>query len=61
MVFTRVDDKGQALLSGSPYCTVCSRLALDAGIGFWVLRHADGVRCYSAMEYHQLSERFDLV
>jgi deoxycytidylate deaminase len=61
MVFTRVDGKGQISLSSKPYCTVCSRLALDAGIDFWILQHADGARSYGATAYHQLSERYDLL
>lgn len=61
MVFVRVDTAGLPRTSGKPYCTVCSRLAFDAGVGFWILRHAEGIRQYTAAEYHQLSERYDLL
>jgi deoxycytidylate deaminase len=59
MVFARVDAAGQLKRSGKPYCTVCSRLTLDAGVGFWSLWHQDGIRLYRADEYHRLSERYD--
>ncbi len=39
LYFTRVDDAGKIKKSGKPYCTVCSRLALDAGIEKFVLWH----------------------
>jgi deoxycytidylate deaminase len=59
MVFCRVDAAGNLLKSGNPYCTVCSRLTLDRGVGSWILWHETGIREYSAREYHQLSERYD--
>lgn len=58
LYFTRVDDSGVLLFSGKPYCTVCSRLALDAGIGFFALYHESGVRVYSTEEYNRLSYGF---
>lgn len=59
MVFCRVDANGQMLKSGNPYCTVCSRLTLHRGVGFWMLWHEGGIQVYSATEYHRLSERYD--
>jgi deoxycytidylate deaminase len=32
--------------AGKPYCTVCSRLALDVGISFWYLWHESGIKRY---------------
>lgn len=32
LYFVRVDERGEMIRSGKPYCTVCSRLALDTGI-----------------------------
>jgi deoxycytidylate deaminase len=55
LYFTRVDSGGNRLKSGAPYCTVCSRLALEHGIRFWVLEHETGIRVYDALEYHELS------
>jgi len=58
LYFTRVDDNGRILFSGDPYCTVCSRLALDAGISLFVLWQEGGVSVYDMMEYNDLSYRF---
>lgn len=60
MVFARLDGAGQLKRSGKPYCTVCSRLTLDAGVGYWSLWHPEGIRLYGADEYHRLSERYDV-
>lgn len=38
LYFMRVDDQGEFTEAGDPYCTVCSRLALESGIkafGLW--------------------------
>ena len=38
LYFMRVDEKGDFTEAGQPYCTVCSRLALESGIftfGLW--------------------------
>lgn len=59
MVFVRVNDQGVIQHSGRPYCTVCSRQTLDAGVASWALWHAEGIRVYPAAEYHRLSERYD--
>lgn len=58
LYFTRIDDEGNIVPSGEPYCTVCSRLALDAGIGYWALLHEDGRRLYEAKTYNDLSYKF---
>jgi deoxycytidylate deaminase len=59
MVFVRVHPPDIIQHSGRPYCTVCSRLTLDAGVGSWSLWHEEGIRVYPADEYHRLSERYD--
>lgn len=59
LYFARGTAKGELLPSGEPYCTVCSRLALDAGIAEWILWHKDGPRRYGAKEYHQRSLEYD--
>ena len=55
LYFTRVGDNGQIKKSGKPYCTVCSRMALDAGIDRFILWHEGGICSYSADEYNELS------
>lgn len=58
LYFTRVDDKGNIKKSGKPYCTVCSRLVLDTGIGSFFLWHEDGICEYEAKEYNDLSYKY---
>lgn len=60
LYFTRVDQDGKILKSGQPYCTVCSRLALDAGISKFVLWHEEGIVEYSTDEYNRLSYEYVL-
>lgn len=59
--FTRLDEEGRIRPSGRPYCTICSKLALDAGVSEWVLLHGEhawgeeGIYSYTAREYNTLS------
>jgi len=55
LYFTRVNPNGQIKKSGKPYCTVCSRMALDAGIKDFLLWHEEGIGEYPASEYDKLS------
>ena len=55
LFFVRVDDAGNIKKSGKPYCTVCSRLALDAGIAEFLLWHEEGIGAYPTDEYNRLS------
>jgi deoxycytidylate deaminase len=58
LYFTRVDESGTIKKSGKPFCTVCSRLALDAGIEKFVLWHEEGIREYPTKEYNVLSYEY---
>lgn len=58
LYFTRVDNNGRILRSGAPYCTECSRMALDSGIEEFVLWHDEGICVYPADEYNQLSYQY---
>lgn len=55
LYFTRVDAHGVIAKSGEPFCTVCSRLALDSGVAAFVLWHEEGLRAYPTDEYNKLS------
>lgn len=61
LYFTRVDEAGESLSSGDPYCTVCSRLALDVGLAYFVLFHKDGPEFYPTDEYNWKSYEFHKV
>jgi len=58
LYFTRVDEHGRNIRSGQPYCTVCSRLALDLGLSKFILYHEDGICEYDTDEYDRLSYNF---
>ena len=60
LYFTRVDSNGSMLKSGEPYCTVCSRLALDAGISYFCLWHESGIKKYDTTEYNDASYQFHI-
>ncbi|MFA5987348.1 MAG: deaminase [Candidatus Paceibacterota bacterium] len=55
LYFTRVGAGGEIKKSGKPYCTVCSRMALDAGIDKFILWHEEGICEYPTDEYDKLS------
>lgn len=55
LYFARVDGEGAIRRSGEPYCTVCSRMALDAGIASFLLWHEEGIGEYPTEEYNKLS------
>ena len=55
LYFSRVDAEGNIKKSGEPYCTVCSRLALDTGISEFLLWQEAGIRSYPTDEYNRLS------
>ena len=56
LYFTRIDEHGNLLRRlGAPYCTICSKMALDVGIEEFVLYHLDGISIYNTDEYNLIS------
>ncbi|HYH74763.1 MAG TPA: deaminase [Candidatus Saccharimonadales bacterium] len=55
LYFMRVDIEGNFTDAGDPYCTTCSRLTLESGIGEFALWNAGGADIYSAAEYNRKS------
>ena len=55
LYFIRLDEHGNKKKAGKPYCTICSKLALDRGISEFVLLHEKGICIYNTEEYNQLS------
>ena len=55
LYYVRLSDEGNIRPSGKPFCTVCSRLALDVGISAFGLWHEDGVMLYDANDYNERS------
>lgn len=58
LYFMRVDDNGSFTDAGDPYCTTCSRLTLESGIGHFALWNGDGADIYDAAEYNRKSYQF---
>jgi len=55
LYFASVDEKGEMLFSGDPYCTQCSKLALELGLAYFGIWHEDGIKLYDTMHYHEYS------
>lgn len=60
LYFTSVDEAGTIKKSGEPSCTVCSRMALDAGIETFVLWQEAGMAAYPTPEYDKVSYEYVL-
>lgn len=56
--YANIDEDGQMLKAGKPYCTVCSRLALDVGIKYFGLWQKEGIKLFETKEYNRLSYDF---
>jgi deoxycytidylate deaminase len=61
LYFSRVGEDGEIKKSGKPYCTVCSRLALDTGVSHFLLWQEEGIADYPTDEYNKLSYDFHKV
>ncbi len=55
LFFIRLDQDNNVLFAGKPYCTICSKMALDVGIKEFVLLHKQGIKSYDTEEYNELS------
>jgi deoxycytidylate deaminase len=55
LYFMRLDGDGSMTFAGDPYCTVCSRLALEAGIAEILLWQKRGIVAISSSDYDRLS------
>lgn len=60
LYFIRLDEKGVPSRAGEPYCTICSKMALDVGIAEFVLWNSKGVCVYNTEEYNILSFQFGM-
>lgn len=43
LYFIRLDENELPAIAGKPYCTICSKMALDCGIKYFVLWHKEGI------------------
>jgi deoxycytidylate deaminase len=59
LFFLRLDEFDEPKQSGDPYCSICSKMALDAGIGEFVLFTKDGSwTAYDTDEYNKETFKF---
>jgi len=58
LFFMRVNEAGEFTDAGQPYCTPCSRLTLESGIGQFALWNYGGADIYDASEYNQKSYEY---
>lgn len=58
LYFIRLNKDEKQSYSGSPYCTLCSKMALDVGIKKFALWHKEGIAEYDTGEYNLLSFQF---
>jgi deoxycytidylate deaminase len=58
LYFVRIDDFTGIEKAGKPYCTICSKLALDAGVKEFVLWHEEGITVYETHDYNERSFAF---
>jgi hypothetical protein len=51
----RIDEAGNFTDAGDPFCTVCSRLTMEAGVGEFALYNNGGADVYPLCEYNAKS------
>lgn len=59
LYFVRLNEDGKLHYSGAPYCTICSKMALDIGIKYFVLWHKEGITVYGTEEYNNISYAYN--
>jgi len=55
LYFMRIDEGNAFTDAGDPFCTVCSRLTMEAGVSEFALYNNDGADIYSLDEYNRKS------
>lgn len=59
LYFIRLDESGEATPSGRPYCTICSKMALDMGIKSFALFHDLEIPTrYNTQDYNNISYEY---
>jgi dCMP deaminase len=61
LYFIRLDERGGMAVSGDPYCTICSKIALDSGIAEFILLRKEGICVYDTEEYNRKSFNFQAI
>ena len=58
LYFIRLNENNQKSAAGNPYCTICSKMALDVGISEFILMHKEGIKSYNTQDYNKLSYNY---
>ncbi len=58
LYFIRVDESGRPQEAGKPFCTICSKFALDVGIKGFALWHGEW-KIYDTEEYNKMSYEYN--
>lgn len=58
LYFIRLDKDWNISKSWKPYCTICSKMALDTWIQHFLLRHEEWIIKYNTEEYNLLSYQY---
>ena len=59
LYFMRLDKNNKPSKSWKPYCTICSKSALELWVKEFVLYHEEGITAYDTQEYNTLSYQYD--
>ncbi|MBU0470036.1 MAG: hypothetical protein KKA62_05425 [Nanoarchaeota archaeon] len=59
LYFIRLDENEKPSRAGQPYCTICSKMALDVGIAEFILWTEKGIAVYDTEEYNLISFQFN--
>lgn len=61
LFFIRLDENNNPKYSGDPYCSICSKMALDVGISNFVLFKKEGWTSYDTKEYNEITFQYDCI
>lgn len=58
LYFIRINAEGKRTFAGKPFCTICSKMALDAGVKEFLLWPENGICSYETEEYNDISFKY---
>lgn len=58
LYFMRVDEQGNFIDAGEPYCTTCSRFTMQSGVAEFALWDDGAANIYTLQEYNEASYQY---
>ena len=58
LYFLRLDNENNPSFASNPYCTICSKMALDCNIAYFALYQKNGWHYYETQNYNNRSYQF---